>query len=110
RGMGGALVTGATAANLCALAAARHALLAKAGWNVEADGLFGAPPLTVFVGAEVHPPPRKALALPGLGRDRVRTLAADAQGAIRADRLPALDGPALVCAQAGNVNSGASDP
>jgi glutamate/tyrosine decarboxylase-like PLP-dependent enzyme len=109
-GIGGALVTGATSANLCALAAARHALLAKAGWNVEADGLFGAPPLTVFVGAEVHPSLRKALALLGLGRDRVRTLAADAQGAIRADRLPALDGPALVCAQAGNVNSGASDP
>lgn len=109
-GVGGALVTGATMANLCALAAARHALLAAVGWDVEAEGLFGAPPFDVFVGEEAHPSLGKALALLGLGRARVRTLPVDGAGAIRADRLPAPGGPALVCAQAGNVNSGASDP
>jgi glutamate/tyrosine decarboxylase-like PLP-dependent enzyme len=107
---GGALVTGATTANLAALAAARHALLAKQGWDVEARGLFGAPPFDVFVGEEVHASVLKALALLGLGRERVRRLPADAQGRIRADRLPTIAGPAIVCAQAGNVNSGASDP
>jgi glutamate/tyrosine decarboxylase-like PLP-dependent enzyme len=107
---GGALVTGATMANLTALAAARHALLAKQGWDVEAQGLFGAPPFDVFVGEEAHASVLKALALLGLGRERVRRLPADAQGRIRADRLPRLAGPAIVCAQAGNVNSGASDP
>ena len=109
-GCGGALVTGATMANFTALAAARHALLAAAGWDVEAQGLFGAPPFDVFVGAEVHASVRKAIALLGLGRDRVHVLPVDDQGRIRADRLPALPGRALVCAQAGNVNSGASDP
>jgi glutamate/tyrosine decarboxylase-like PLP-dependent enzyme len=107
---GGALVTGATMANLTALAAARHALLAKQGWDVEAQGLFGAPPFDVFVGEEAHASVLKALALLGLGRERVRRLPADAQGRIRPDRLPRIAGPAIVCAQAGNVNSGASDP
>jgi glutamate/tyrosine decarboxylase-like PLP-dependent enzyme len=109
-GCGGALVTGATMANLCGLAAARHAQLARCGWDADADGLFGAPPIAVFVGAEVHASVCKALALLGLGRDRVHVLEADGQGAIRAERLPAIDGPAIVCAQAGNVNSGACDP
>ncbi|HWH83645.1 MAG TPA: pyridoxal-dependent decarboxylase, partial [Burkholderiaceae bacterium] len=67
----GAFVTGATQANLCGLAAARHALLARAGWNVEADGLFGAPPITVIVSAEAHPTLFKALGVLGLGRARV---------------------------------------
>ena len=107
---GGALVTGATLANLAALAAARRVLLAKRGWDAEADGLFGAPPFDVYVGEEVHASARKALALLGLGKSRVRTLAVDAAGRIRADRLPRLEAPALVLAQAGNVNSGASDP
>jgi len=110
RDCGGTLTTGATLANLTCLAAARHALLARAGHDVEADGLFGAPPIPVYVGAEVHVSVRKALGLLGLGRTRVRELAVDDQGRIRADALPRLDGPALVCAQAGNVNSGASDP
>ena len=106
---GGALVTGATLANVTALAAARHALLARAGWDVEAQGLFGAPELPVYVGAEVHASVRKALGLVGLGRDRVQVLPVDAQGRIRCDALPKLAANALVCAQAGNVNSGASD-
>jgi glutamate/tyrosine decarboxylase-like PLP-dependent enzyme len=107
---GGSLVTSATLANLSALAAARHALLERQGWDVESRGLFGAPPLRVYLGAEAHPSVRKALGLLGLGRDRLELLPVDAQGRIRADALPRLDGPAIVCAQAGNVNSGASDP
>lgn len=107
---GGAFVTGATVANFTALAAARHRVLARAGWNVEAQGLFGAPPVTVVVGEEVHPTVRKSLGLLGLGRERVVAVPVDAQGRMRADRLPALSGPAIVIAQAGNVNTGAFDP
>jgi glutamate/tyrosine decarboxylase-like PLP-dependent enzyme len=106
---GGAFVTGATVANLAALAAARHAVLRKAGWSVEADGLFGAPEVTVVIGAEAHPTVYKSLGLIGLGRNRVVKVPADAQGRMRLDRLPSLSGPAIVCAQAGNVNTGAFD-
>jgi glutamate/tyrosine decarboxylase-like PLP-dependent enzyme len=105
-----AFVTGATMANFTALAAARHALLSQAGWNVEADGLFGAPPVTVVVGDEVHPSLTKSLGLLGFGRTRVRRVPVDGQGRMRADLLPALSGPTLVCLQAGNVNTGAFDP
>ena len=97
-------------ANLTGLAAARHALLSRAGWDVENDGLFGAPELTVVVGEEAHVTVRKALALLGLGRSRVTVVAADAQGRMRADKLPRLDERTIVCAQAGNVNTGACDP
>jgi glutamate/tyrosine decarboxylase-like PLP-dependent enzyme len=107
---GGAFVTGATMANFSALAAARHAVLKRAGWNVEAEGLFGAPPITVVVGQEAHPTLFKSLGLLGLGRSRVLKLPVDGQGRIRAEALPALSGPAIVCAQAGNVNTGAFDP
>lgn len=107
---GGAFVTGATMANFCALAAARHALLQRAGWQVEADGLFGAPPITVLVGEEAHPTLLKALGLLGLGRRRVLRVPADGQGRMRADVWPDFDGPAIVCLQAGNVNTGAFDP
>ncbi len=106
----GAFVTGATAANLCALAAARHSLLEKAGWNVEAQGLFGAPPITVIVGAEVHPSVTKSLGILGLGRSRVVKVPVDGSGRMRADRIPSIAGPTIVCAQAGNVNTGAFDP
>ena len=109
-GCGGALVTGATMANFTGLAAARHALLERAGWDVERDGLFGAPPLTVVVGDEVHVSLLKALQLLGLGRTRVHRVPADDQGRLRADTLPALDDRTIVCLQAGNVNSGAFDP
>lgn len=107
---GAAFTTGATLANFSALAAARHRLLADAGWDVESDGLFGAPPIEVFVSAESHPTVSKGLAMLGLGRDRVHTLPTDSQGRIRANAIPRFDGPTLVCAQAGNVNSGAFDP
>jgi len=106
----GAFVTGATLANFSALAAARHAVLARAGWSVEADGLFGAPPITVVIGDEAHPTLAKSLGLLGLGRSRVVRVPVDGQGRMRADRLPALRGPAIVCLQAGNVNTGAVDP
>jgi glutamate/tyrosine decarboxylase-like PLP-dependent enzyme len=109
-GCGGAVVTGATMANFSALAAARHVLLTRAGWDVEADGLFGAPPITVVVGEEVHVSLLKALGLLGLGRSRVIRVPVDNQGRMRADALPHLNSQTILCLQAGNVNSGAFDP
>ena len=110
RGTGGAFVTGATMANCSALAAARHALLAQAGWDAEGQGLFGAPPITVVVGDEVHASPLKALSLLGLGRERVVRVPVDGQGRMRAGALPRISGPTIVCIQAGSVNTGAFDP
>jgi glutamate/tyrosine decarboxylase-like PLP-dependent enzyme len=107
---GGGFVTGATMANFTALAAARHAILQKLGWNVEAQGLFGAPPVTVVVGEEVHVSVLKALSLLGLGRDRVVRVPVDGQGRMRADALPDLSSSTIICIQAGNVNTGAFDP
>jgi glutamate/tyrosine decarboxylase-like PLP-dependent enzyme len=109
-GTAAGFVTGATMANLTGLAAARHSLLARAGWDAEADGLFGAPPVTVVVGDEVHVSLLKALALLGLGRDRVVRVPVDGQGRMDASALPRFDGATIVCMQAGNVNTGASDP
>ena len=103
-------VTGATMANFTCLAAARHALLERVGWNVEENGLFGAPPLTVVVGDEVHVSVLKALSMLGLGRLRVMRLPTDEQGRIKSDSLPAFDERTIVCIQAGNVNTGAFDP
>jgi glutamate/tyrosine decarboxylase-like PLP-dependent enzyme len=103
-------VTGATMANFTCLAAARHTLLQRAGWDVEAQGLFGAPPLNVIVGDEVHVTVLKALAMLGLGRARVTRVPADEQGRMRAELLPALDDRTILCLQAGNVNTGAVDP
>ena len=109
-GTGGAFVTGATVANFTALAAARHTVLQRAGWDVEADGLFGAPAVTIVVGAEAHPSVIKALGLLGFGRDRIVRTPVDDQGRLRIDSLPTLSGPSIVCAQVGNVNTGACDP
>jgi glutamate/tyrosine decarboxylase-like PLP-dependent enzyme len=106
----GAFVTGGTVANLAALAAARHRVLADAGWSVEADGLFGAPPVTVIVGEEVHPTLLKSLGVLGLGRKRVTRVPVDGQGRMRPDAVPRISGPTIVCVQAGNVNTGAFDP
>jgi glutamate/tyrosine decarboxylase-like PLP-dependent enzyme len=109
-GAGVAFVTGATVANASCLAAARDALLAAQGWNVPDDGLFGAPPIDVVVGERVHSTLSKSLGLVGLGRARVHVVPADDQGRMRADLLPDLPWPVLVCAQAGEVNTGAFDP
>ncbi len=103
-------VTGATMANFTGLAAARHALLRAQGWDVEANGLFGAPPITVIVGEEVHVSLLKALGMLGLGRDRVVRVGADGQGRIIPAQIPPIQNPTIVCLQAGNVNTGAFDP
>ena len=107
-------VTGATAGNVVGLLSARHVLLARQGWDVEADGLAQAPGVRVLVGDEVHPSVLQALQMIGLGSRRVERVAVDAQGAMRADALAdalaADSDPAIVCAQVGNVNSGACDP
>jgi glutamate/tyrosine decarboxylase-like PLP-dependent enzyme len=106
----GAFVGGATMASFTALLAARHALLAREGWDVEARGLFRAPEIPVFASADIHPSLRKGLGMLGLGRERVVALPVDDQGRIREDGLSAIDRPGIVCAQSGNVNTGASDP
>jgi len=103
-------VTGATIANFTALAAARNAVLKRSGWNVEADGLYGAPPIQVVVGEESHPTLLKSLGMLGLGRNRLTRVPVDSQGRMRVDKLPKFSTPAIVCLQAGNVNSGAFDP
>jgi glutamate/tyrosine decarboxylase-like PLP-dependent enzyme len=103
-------VTGATVANASCLAAARDSLLASQGWDSPSDGLFGAPPIEVVVGERVHSTVSKSLSLVGLGRTRVHVVPADDQGRMRADLLPDVPGPVLVCAQAGEVNTGAFDP
>ena len=106
-------VTGGQGANTTCLAAARHAVLAKAGWNVEDDGLIGAPPVRIFCGEQAHATIDTALRQLGLGGNTAVRVAADDQGRMRPDALgEALarsTGPAIVCAQAGNVATGAFD-
>ncbi len=109
-GAGAGFVTGTTMANFSALAAARTALLKRAGWDAEEDGLFGAPPIHVVVSDEVHVSVLKALSMLGLGRSRVTRVPVDNQGRVQLDALPPLDDQTIVCVQAGNVNSGAFDP
>jgi glutamate/tyrosine decarboxylase-like PLP-dependent enzyme len=103
-------VSGATMANFTCLASARHALLRAAGWDVESQGLFGAPSITVVIGEQAHPSILKSLSMLGMGRERVLCVPADDQGRMRFDLLPEVSGPAIVCVQAGNVNTGAFDP
>ncbi len=110
QGCAGGVVTGATLANFVALAAARRALLERAGWDVENDGLFGAPPITVVIGEEAHSSLIKALGMVGLGRRRVVRVPVDSQGRMRADALPHMNEQTILCLQAGNVNTGAFDP
>src|SRR5215813_10022813 len=106
----GALVTGATMANFTCLAAARNWTLKQMHWDVAARGLFGAPEIAVVVGEKAHAVLFKALSMLGLGRDRVTRVPVDDQGRMRIDRLPKINGPTIICIQAGNVNSGAFDP
>jgi glutamate/tyrosine decarboxylase-like PLP-dependent enzyme len=107
-------VSGCGMANATGLAAARHELLRRSGWDVEARGLIGCPPIHLFVGEEVHVSILAALRLIGFGAERPVRVAADAQGRMRPDALrnalASVSGPAIVCAQAGNVNTGAFDP
>jgi glutamate/tyrosine decarboxylase-like PLP-dependent enzyme len=106
--------TGATLANVTGLAAARHHVLAEKGWDVEELGLQGAPRVHVVVGAERHVSIDTALRYLGFGHGTAHLVPVDDQGRMRADELPGVlagcDGPTIVCAQAGNVNSGAFDP
>jgi glutamate/tyrosine decarboxylase-like PLP-dependent enzyme len=106
--------TGAQLANVGGLAAGRHHVLKAVGWDVEADGLQGAPPVTVVVGEERHATIGRALRFLGLGERNVTVIPADAQGRLDPSALGAtlkgVDGPLIVCAQAGNVNTGAFDP
>jgi glutamate/tyrosine decarboxylase-like PLP-dependent enzyme len=106
----GGLVTCATMANFTGLIAARYSLLAKSGWNVVDDGMFGAPSIEVVVGEEVHMSVQKALNLAGFGNKRVIVVEADGQGRMRADKVPKVNERTIVCLQAGNVNTGAFDP
>jgi glutamate/tyrosine decarboxylase-like PLP-dependent enzyme len=107
-------VTGAHTANVTALAAARHEVLRRAGWDVEEMGLQGAPRIAVLAGAEAHSSIGAACRMIGLGASTIVRVGADEQGRMRADLLAAAlectSGPRIVCAQAGNVNTGASDP
>lgn len=113
-GSSSALVTGAQMANTTCLAAARQRVLGAVGHDVESDGLIGAPKINLVVGAERHDTVVRSLRLLGLGANTARVVEADARGAMKSDalaaQLAALSGPTIVCAQIGNVNSGAIDP
>jgi glutamate/tyrosine decarboxylase-like PLP-dependent enzyme len=109
-GTAAGFVSGTSTATLCGLAAGRNELLKRLGWDVNSDGLFGAPNLRVVVGEQAHATVFKALGLLGLGRARVELVPADDQGRMLANKMPELDSHCLVIAQAGNVNSGAFDP
>lgn len=106
----GGFVTGTTMGHVAGLAAARHETLAKVGWDVEADGLCGAPPITLVTSAQAHGTLFKALRLLGLGTSSVARVPVDGQGRMIASRIPRLTAPAIVCAQAGNVDGGSCDP
>jgi glutamate/tyrosine decarboxylase-like PLP-dependent enzyme len=112
-GVGFGLVTGCQMAHVTALAAARHGVLARVGWDVGERGLIGAPAVRVLAGAERHITVDRALRLLGFGTACVTAIEADEQGRMRPsalrDTIAAGEGPAIVCAQAGNVNSGACD-
>ena len=110
-GVSSAFVTGTQMAHVTALAAARFEVLRRAGWDVNERGLAGAPPIRVVVGAERHVTVDRALRLLGIGAAQLVVVPADGQGRIRADALPELAGePTILCAQSGNVNTGAFDP
>jgi glutamate/tyrosine decarboxylase-like PLP-dependent enzyme len=110
-----AFVTGGQMANTTALAAARHHVLAAVGWDVEADGLVGSPPIRLVVGEEVHASVPRAMRLLGLGTRSIERVSVDGNGAMRPsdlERVLALDDgrPTIVCCEMGNVNTGAIDP
>jgi glutamate/tyrosine decarboxylase-like PLP-dependent enzyme len=107
-------VTGGTVGNFAALAAARGSVLRKSGWDPDSDGLFGAPPVSVFVGDDAHTSVFSALGYLGFGRNRVHRIATDSEGRMKADELEQQvadsQGPLIIIAQAGQINTGAFDP
>ena len=109
-----AITTGCQMAHVTALAAARHHVLMQRGWDVREGGLAGSPPITIVVGALRHVTVDRALRLLGIGSSQLVVVPADGQGRMRPDGLRAvlaeIDGPAIVCAQAGEVNTGSYDP
>ena len=113
-GAGVGLTTGCQMAHFSCLAAARNRKLAETGWDVESDGLFGSPPLRVIAGAHAHTTVFAAVRMLGLGSDRVEIVDADDQGRMAPGKLEQVlrrgEGPAIVIAQAGEVNTGAFDP
>src|SRR3954469_8155471 len=113
-GSGVGLTPGCQMAHFTCLAAARNRKLAEVGWDVEADGLFGAPALRVIAGANAHTTVWAALRMLGLGSNRTEIVAVDDQGRMNpeslAETLSAGEGPAIVIAQAGEINTGAMDP
>lgn len=106
----GGFTTGTAVAHVVCLAAARRAMLAREGWDVDEDGLAGSPPITVVVSEESHPTLFKALGVLGLGRRRVVAIPTDSQGRMNASAMPRLTGPVILCTQVGNVNTGSCDP
>ena len=110
KGTAAGFVSGTSVATLCGLITGRDTLLRNLGWDVQGQGLFGAPELKVVVGQHTHATVMKALSLAGMGRDRVVKVPVDQQGCIIAESLPELDNSTLVVLQAGNVNSGGFDP
>jgi glutamate/tyrosine decarboxylase-like PLP-dependent enzyme len=109
RTCGFGFVTGDTMANFTALAAARYSVLQNAGWDVVSKGLFHAPKIKIIVGEEVHISILKVLNMLGFGRDRVIRVPVDEQGRMIAEKIPVSNDPTIICAQSGNVNSGAFD-
>ena len=109
-----AFVTGCQMAHVTSLAAARHEVLERAGWDVENRGLAGSPPIRIVVGGKRHVTVDRALRLLGLGRDTVVSAVVDDQGRTSAGAVAAAleghDGPAIVCTQVGEVNTGSIDP
>ena len=107
-------VTGGHMANFTALAAARHRVLRDAGWDVEENGLYGAPPVEVIASEEAHYTISTSVRFLGIGASRIRRIPTDSQGRMSAPDLAlalrGIRGPCIVCAQAGNVNTGAFDP
>ena len=109
QGTAAGFVSGSSTAIICALATARNELLFKQDWNVNEQGLFGAPPIKIVLSEQAHSSVFKALSILGLGKERIQLVPADEQGRISLEKLPAIDQNTLLIVQAGNVNSGAFD-
>jgi aromatic-L-amino-acid decarboxylase len=104
-------VTGVTVANFCGLAAARHSVLIRQGWDVQAKGLFGAPQIKIIIGEHAHGSLLKALSLVGFGSKRVTIVPTDEEGRMISAKLPEdIDERTIVCIQSGSVNTGSFDP